>query len=147
MEPVEVIAVPAPLPKRSAPTEKRTKIPISERAVATSVEWRLVDHASGATKAERLPRGELCSTSDSRLDEADSLVVDYGGVDHEVEAEVIATGIQVCSIGDKFYSPFTCDFHPGFTQHGPRTRPPRSHRYRVANEGSFEFRSFNPDSR
>jgi hypothetical protein len=106
VKPVE--AVPAPSPKRSTPTEKRTKMPmgpISERAVATSVEWRRVDHTSGATKAERLPTDGLCSTSDSRLDEANPLVMDNGGVDHEVETEVIVTGIQVCSVGDNIVFP------------------------------------------
>ena len=128
VRPIEVIAAPAPSPVRSAPTEKRAKVPakpISEQAFATSVEQRQNDRTSGCTEIGRQPVTELRAADESPLAQANSLIVASGGVDSEdvvgVVQEAAAADVQVCHIDDNNgRSVLTRNFRPGFAGRGRR---------------------------
>jgi hypothetical protein len=88
VEPVGVIAVPAPPPGQSTFTEKRARLPtkaILNRDVTMSVERKQDGHVSESTKAERFPVAELCVTNDWLPVEANPL---FGSGNHETGAEV-----------------------------------------------------------
>lgn len=106
-EPVEVVVIPTPS-KRSTSTEKRTKIqmkPISEQAVAMSVEREREDPTSESTKPERLPVVDSWATNDSHFAEPNPPIAASGVVDHEVEAgvasEAVGTVTQVRQFDEK----------------------------------------------
>jgi hypothetical protein len=107
VEPVEVVVVPAPSPRRSTSTEKGRTMPtkpISEQVVSMTVDREQDDHASESTKAERLPVADLSGANDSRLAEANPAVVACGTTGYEVEAEAevekeaVVADAQVCLI-------------------------------------------------
>jgi hypothetical protein len=104
VEPAEVVATPAPSPRRSTSTEKGTKMPakpISEQVVSMTVDREQDDQLSEPTKAERLPVAELSATNNLRLAQANPGVVacepaDYEvGAEAEVEEEAVVAGAQV----------------------------------------------------
>ena len=126
-ETVEVVTTPAPSPKGSTFTEKRTKtstVPISEQAVAGDVQREQDDGTSESAGTERLPVVELDTANDSRFAEANPRIVASHDIDHEVEVEKGAAVVDtcVCHNDNILCSLLTCGFHPEFTWNRYRTR-------------------------